>query len=109
MFLSDLLLSFVCCNHEPEHVHTYSKEWSYDNSCHWHKATCEHADEICDKAEHISDDGSITKKATCKEEGEITYRCIECKAIIRTDFQQFTYENNGFLQTAFTASAQEKI
>ncbi|MBR2970332.1 MAG: leucine-rich repeat domain-containing protein [Clostridia bacterium] len=32
--------------------HTFSKEWSYDDTHHWHAATCEHTDLTKDKAEH---------------------------------------------------------
>jgi len=31
--------------------HTFSKEWSYDDTHHWHAATCG-CDEVADKAEH---------------------------------------------------------
>lgn len=34
------------------HTHTYSTEWSHDETFHWHAATCEHTNEISDKAEH---------------------------------------------------------
>ena len=34
------------------HTHTYSSEWSSDKTSHWHKSTCEHADEVSDKANH---------------------------------------------------------
>ena len=36
----------------PAHVHTFSSAWSTDASKHWHAATCEHTDEVSDKAEH---------------------------------------------------------
>ncbi len=32
--------------------HSYSEEWSYDESYHWHAATCEHTDEVSEKAGH---------------------------------------------------------
>ena len=35
-----------------KHVHTYSDEWSSDSGYHFHKATCEHADEVADKSAH---------------------------------------------------------
>lgn len=39
------------------HEHTFSSEWTYDGTYHWHAATCEHKDEVSDKAEHtFSDD-----------------------------------------------------
>ena len=37
---------------EQTHTHTYSTEWSHDETFHWHAATCEHTNEISDKAEH---------------------------------------------------------
>ena len=34
---------FVAClsNHE----HTFAEEWSYDDTNHWHEATCRHTEE----------------------------------------------------------------
>lgn len=41
------------CNNKPaEHEHEYATEWTFDETNHWHKATCEHTTEIGDKAEH---------------------------------------------------------
>ena len=37
----------------PVHTHTYSSEWSYNETHHWHAATCEHTDEKSDYAEHV--------------------------------------------------------
>lgn len=42
------------------HTHTFSEEWSHDNSYHWHAATCEHTDEVSEKAAHIMQDGACT-------------------------------------------------
>lgn len=40
---------FAACGHE----HTFSEEWyNKDAVYHWHAATCEHKDEVKDKAEH---------------------------------------------------------
>lgn len=36
----------------PPHEHTYSEEWTSDESGHWHAATCEHKDEISGFASH---------------------------------------------------------
>lgn len=43
-------------DNKPSHTHTYSEEWSHDDTYHWHAATCEHTNEISDKAEHIFTD-----------------------------------------------------
>lgn len=44
----------------PAHEHTYSKDWTTDETYHWHNASCEHTDEISSKAEHVFDEN-----ATC--------------------------------------------
>lgn len=47
------LLIATACNLSPSsHTHTYSDRWTYDETTHWHAATCEHADEVSDKAVH---------------------------------------------------------
>lgn len=35
-----------------EHTHTFANAWSYDDTYHWHAATCEHTSEVDGKAEH---------------------------------------------------------
>ena len=35
-----------------EHTHTFMTTWEKDETYHWHKATCEHINEVKDKAEH---------------------------------------------------------
>lgn len=49
----------ICGKAEPEapHVHTFETEWSYDDTKHWHAATCEHVDEKSDAAGHNYVDG----------------------------------------------------
>ena len=51
------------------HIHTYSEEWSSDETNHWHAATCEHTTEVKDKATHsfgeyVSNNNG-TKTRTC--------------------------------------------
>ena len=50
------------------HKHTYSTEWTYDDTYHWHAATCEHHNEVSDKEEHIFTD---TVCAVCGYEKDI--------------------------------------
>lgn len=48
--LSIITISLLCgCE---MHEHTFSEEWTYDATHHWHEATCEHIEEVKDKAEH---------------------------------------------------------
>lgn len=37
------------------HNHSFSTQWSQDDTYHWHEASCEHTDLIRDKAEHTYD------------------------------------------------------
>lgn len=34
------------------HEHVFSSQWSHNETHHWHAATCEHTDEVKDKAKH---------------------------------------------------------
>ena len=60
--------------------HSYAKEWSSDNTHHWHEATCEHTGEKDGYAEHTWNSGTVTTPATCTEAGEKTYTCTVCSA-----------------------------
>ena len=42
----------ACSNKAKPHTHTFSDEWSYDETTHWHAATCQHADLRADEAPH---------------------------------------------------------
>ncbi len=82
LFVLTLLLSMVCtfalasCE---EHVHTFSTEWSSDDTSHWHASTCEHTDEKSDVAEHDWDEGTETTPATETAKGVMTYTCKVCE------------------------------
>ena len=86
-FIMLFCITLVACNDStepevvvPEHTHTYSTKWSSDETHHWHKANCQHSDEISEKGEHIWDEGTITLEATVNAEGEMTYTCTVCEA-----------------------------
>ena len=77
----------------PKKGHSYSEEWSHNETHHWHAAVCEHTDEIKDKAEHEYVDGAcicgaeepevphshdynaVVTEPTCLEGGYTTYTC----------------------------------
>ena len=62
----------------PAKGHNYSETWTSDEINHWHAATCGH--EVTDsKAAHTFGDWTITKAATCTEEGTKTGTCKVCK------------------------------
>lgn len=78
-----LALSFTlaACEKIDDHKHAFSDVWTYDENYHWHKATCEHADEISDKAVHdmeaVPSDKTVMKckvcDYTCKSDHVHTY------------------------------------
>lgn len=47
------LVGLASCS--KEHVHTYSNEWEYSDTLHWHEANCEHNDERKDIEAHVFD------------------------------------------------------
>lgn len=53
--------------------------WEKDDDNHWHKATCEHKEEVKDKAAHTWDEGKETKAAGYGTAGERTYTCTVCE------------------------------
>lgn len=58
--------------------------------------------------EHVEGDGIVTKAATCKENGEMTYKCTICGEVVRTDVIAKTTEhsyNDGEITTAATCIA----
>ena len=52
--------------------HNYSTLWKYDDVNHWHECVC---GDKADVTEHAWNDGTVTKKPTCSEEGVKTYLC----------------------------------
>ena len=80
-----VLFAFTACGDDPKddpaHTHTYATEWSKDEDHHWHAATCEHQNEVKDKAAHTWDAGKVTKEPTVTETGVKTYTCTVCAQI----------------------------
>lgn len=85
--MSVFAFSFAACTGDNEttggndtHEHTYSEQWSHNETEHWHVCTGADCDEVTDKAAHIWDNGTITAEPTCTAKGEKTYTCTVCKA-----------------------------
>ena len=75
-----LVLGLSACKEEPAqqgHVHTFSSEWTTNNTYHWHAATCEHTSEKGDKAKHTWVI-TITTEATHTTAGEKVTTCSVC-------------------------------
>ncbi len=58
-------------------------EWEKDSTVHWH--ICSYCGASVDKAEHISDGGTVTKEPAETAEGERTFKCTVCDWVIRTE------------------------
>ena len=71
------LFTFISCEMNVEHVHIFSEEWTYDETNHWHVATCGH-EEVSDKAEHSFGEWEIITEATEEEEGLKERSCTVC-------------------------------
>ena len=56
-------------------VHTFSDEWTHDETYHWHVATCEHTGEKGSFEPHTWDSSEIITPSTCTEAGTIRYTC----------------------------------
>ena len=79
LLLVIVLCAFPACGKkDPAHEHTFATEWSKDETNHWHAATCDHKEEVKDKAAHTWDEGKETKAPTETEAGVKTYTCTVC-------------------------------
>lgn len=89
-----LFVGFAGCNDNGQnHVHTYSTEWSFDETYHWHKATCDHKDEVSGKAEHTAVNG---KCPVCG------CAVAEKRAVMKIDVEKML---KAFADNAYTISA----
>ena len=48
----------ACTEKEPTHEHSFDSTWIYDESQHWHAASCEHTDLESDRGNHVDADGN---------------------------------------------------
>ncbi len=58
------------------HTHTYSDDWAYDETGHWHEAVCGH-DVRGEEAEHNFGSPQVTP-STCTQQGREVYVCQTC-------------------------------
>ena len=95
LFAMPLLLTSCGCNQQPavQHVHTFSEEWSYNGSIHWHAATCEHTDQTSGAASHVWGDWVIITPATVSENGTRRHTCSVCEYTAEESysFEKFIY------------------
>ena len=76
-----MALAFVlagCQVESDSHEHSFSKEWTSDATNHWHAATCEHTEEVSDKAEHTFGEWKTTLEPTEEADGKKERTCTVC-------------------------------
>ena len=75
--LSILGMSLSSCGGST-HTHTFSSEWTYDETNHWHAATCEHKDEVSDKGPHTFSNWIVDIDPTEDDFGSEHRDCTVC-------------------------------
>lgn len=92
-FLTFILGLFTIClsacntetNGGSNHQHTFSQSWNYNETLHWHDATCGH-DVKSDEGEHIPDNPKKENEipATCTSDGsyELATYCSVCGKLL---------------------------
>ena len=66
------------------HEHTYSTEWSKNETEHWHAATCEHTSEKKDVAAHVYDDDNDASCNVCGYERVAKENGVTFNIVART-------------------------
>ena len=89
--------------------HTFAEEWTSDDNYHWHSATCEHTSEVSGKAEHVWDDGVVTKEPTIDEEGICLYTCTVCNKTKQTPIPKQQLFTVTFVDDDGTILKEEKV
>ena len=75
---ASFLLLAAGCDHSIGHEHSFSAEWTSDETYHWHEATCDDTDEVSDKAVHTFGDYVSNNDATTEADGTKSRTCTVC-------------------------------
>ena len=79
--ISAMVMSFVfagCQVESDSHEHSFSKEWTSDDTSHWHAATCEHTEEVSEKTAHTFGEWKTTVETTEETDGKKERTCTVC-------------------------------
>ena len=72
------VLTIAVLTDETMRGHSFSEEWEYNETHHWHICTDEGCETVSDKEAHIYGEGTVLREATCSEAGSIAYTCALC-------------------------------
>lgn len=67
-----------------DHEHTFSDDWTYDETYHWHASTCGHTEEISGKERHTFTEEDI--EPTHVYQGYKLHKCTVCDYSYKTDY-----------------------
>ena len=74
-----MALAFMSCQTDSNsHEHSFSEEWKYDETYHWHEATCEHKTAVGGKEEHTFGEWTVTVEATKENKSSKERVCSVC-------------------------------
>lgn len=82
----------VSCSPEV-HEHTFSEQWSSDETNHWHAATCGCSDVELQKTEHIFGNWKVIKEATEEAKGSKERVCVVCKYKKTAEIAQLNHKH----------------
>ena len=73
-----LLLSACVGLTSCSHKCSFEEKWTTNEASHWHACTDKSCTNVSDRADHVWDEGEITKKPADEADGEKTYTCTTC-------------------------------
>ena len=80
LLFTSVVLAFVfllgAC--QPVHVHTYSDEYTYNETQHWFAATCEHNEEKNEVENHNFSSWTTKTSKTCTTDEILSRSCLTC-------------------------------
>ena len=107
-----IAFSVVACggnNSDNGHTHTFGSEWAHDGEYHWHAATCEHTDEVSDRAKHQFGEIVVDEAATPTKNGFGHKSCSVCDITIWNIEVGFNYDTSSDVTLLFDVRGGEKI
>ena len=107
--LLSFLIAFIfmgCSQPEPEppHVHTFSNDWTLDDTAHWHAATCGHSEEVKGEELHkFPENWTIITSATEDSDGLEEGFCDVCNYHTTRVILQLNHNHD--IEKAWTADS----
>ena len=80
-----VILGMSSCGENPTpHVHTFSADWSYNETDHWHAATCGH-DVVSEQAHHTFKETVV--EPTYEAQGYTLHECTVCEYSYKDNYK----------------------